>query len=137
MNWFCKMIKRDKLYNFQDFVVFDRWNAHVCTTSLIYWLMCIHSWGNRVCLLSFDSIATMVLELWNDRRTLLKMVFKAEYLTNLLWIVWYDSMKMCEWLIGVEHFVYHSMMYFLLYLDCEKLYEVFDLWWWCCWYWCE
>ena len=34
---------------------------------------------------------------------------------------------MYEWLIGVEYDVYHSVMYFLLYLDCEKLYEVVEL----------
>ena len=54
------------------------------------------------------------------------MVFKGEYFVNLLWIVWYDFMNMCEWLIGVEHDVYHSMVDFLLYLDCKKLYGVVD-----------
>jgi len=34
---------------------------------------------------------------------------------------------MYELLIGVEYDVYHSVMYFLLYLDCEKLYEVVEL----------
>lgn len=33
-------------------------------------------------------------------------------------------MKMCEWLLGVEYDVYHNVFYFLLYLNCEKLYEV-------------
>jgi len=28
--------------------------------------------------------------------------------------------------MGVEYDVYHSMVYFLLYLDCEKLYELFN-----------
>jgi len=31
-------------------------------------------------------------------------------------------MKICEWLLGVEYDVYHKVMYFLLYLDYEKLY---------------
>jgi len=56
-----------------------------------------------------------------------KMIFKVEYFANLLWITLYDCMKMYEWLIGVEYDVYHSVMYFLLYLDCEKLYEVVEL----------
>jgi len=49
-------------------------------------------------------------------------------------------------LIGVEYDIYHSMMYFLLYLDCEKWYEMLKLygdivgecmyvnWWWYCWW---
>jgi len=97
------------------------------------WLTCIHSWGIRVCLLSFDWIASIILKLWNNRRTLSKMVFKTEYLANLLWLVWYDYMRMWEWLIGVEHDVYHRVIYFFLYLNYDKLYEVVDLWW-CCWF---
>jgi len=38
--------------------------------------------------------------------------------------------------MGVEYDVYHSMVYFLIYLNCENLYEVVDLWW-CCWSWCD
>jgi len=56
------------------------------------WLIYIHSWGNWVCFLSFDSIAIIVLKLWYDRRTLSKIIFKTEHLANLLWIVWYDYM---------------------------------------------
>jgi len=89
------------------------------------WLMCIHSWGNWVCFLSFDSIAIVVLKLWNDRRTLSKMVFKTECLENLLWIVWYDYVVICEWLIGIEYDAYHNVLYFLLYLNDEII--------WCCW----
>ena len=37
-------------------------------------------------------------------------------MANLLWIVWYDYMNICEWLIGVEYDVYHSVVYFLLTL---------------------
>ena len=33
-------------------------------------------------------------------------------------------MKICEWFLGVEYDVYHNVLYFLLYLNCEKLYEV-------------
>ena len=36
-------------------------------------------------------------------------------------------MKMYGCLICVEYEVYHSVMYFLLYLDCEKLCEIIDL----------
>jgi len=54
---------------------------------------------------------------------LLKILFKIKYLANLLWIVWYDYMRICEWLLGVEYDVYHNVLYFLLYLNCEKLYE--------------
>jgi len=64
------------------------------------------------------------------------MIFKTECFANILWIVWYDYMRMWESLLGVEHDVYHRVIYFSLYLDYEKLYEVVDLWW-CCWYWCE
>ena len=60
------------------------------------WLMCIHSWGNWVCLLSFSAISIIAFKLWNDRRTLSKMIFKIEYLANILWIVWYNYMKVCE-----------------------------------------
>jgi len=58
----------------------------------------------------------------NERRTLSKMVVKANYFANLSWIALYDWMKICEWLLGGEYDVYHKVMYFLLYLDCEKLY---------------
>ena len=108
-----------------------------CILNCTYiWSKSIHSWDIRVVFLVFDSIATIMLKLWNGRRSLSKMVFNTEYLANLLRIVWYDYMKMWEWLIGVEHDVYHRVIYFLLYLNYEKLYEVVDLWW-CCWYWCE
>ena len=50
------------------------------------------------------------------------MVFKADYFANLLWITLYDWMNICEWLLGGEYDVYHKVMNFLLYLDCEKLY---------------
>ena len=49
------------------------------------------------------------------------MIFKAEYFANILWITLYDYMKTYEWLIGVEYDIYHSVMYFLLYLDCEPI----------------
>ena len=55
------------------------------------------------------------------------MIFKAKYFANLLWITLHDYRKMYEWLIGVEYDVYHSMMYFLLYLDCDELYGVVEL----------
>jgi len=40
------------------------------------------------------------------------MIFKTECFANPLWLVWYDYMNMCEWLIDVEYDVYHSMMIF-------------------------
>ena len=49
------------------------------------------------------------------------MVFKVDYFANLSWIALYDWIKIYEWLLGVEYDVYHKVMYFLLYLDCEKL----------------
>jgi hypothetical protein len=55
------------------------------------------------------------------------MIFKAKYYASILWIALYDYMRMYEWLIGVEYDVYHSVMHFLLYLDCEKLNEVVEL----------
>jgi len=55
------------------------------------------------------------------------MIFKAEYFANLLWIALYDYMRMYEWLIGVEYDFYHDVMYFLLYLNCEKSYDVVEL----------
>jgi len=78
------------------------------------WSKCIHSWGTRTCLLSFDSIVSIVLMLQNERWTLSKIIFKTKYLANLLWIVWYDYMKICEWFLGVGYDVYHSVVYFLL-----------------------
>jgi len=36
-------------------------------------------------------------------------------------------MEMYEWLLSVEYDVYHNVLYFLLYLDCEKLYEIVEL----------
>ena len=36
-------------------------------------------------------------------------------------------MRVCEWLLGVEDDVYHKVLYFLLYLDSEKMYEVVEL----------
>jgi len=42
------------------------------------------------------------------------MIFKTKYLANLLWIVWYDYMKICEWFLGVEYDAYLSVVYFLL-----------------------
>ena len=38
------------------------------------------------------------------------MIFKTKYLANLLWIVWYDYMKICELLLEVEYDVYHSVV---------------------------
>jgi len=88
------------------------------------WLMCIPSWGNWVCFHSVDSIAIVVLKLWNDRRTLSKMVFKTGYLENLLWIVWYDYQKMYEWLIGVEYdvvIVWYTFLFTWIMRNCMKL----------------
>ena len=128
MKWdyFEKVIKRDELCDFHVFVVFSRWNVHVYSTALMR-SKCIHSWGIRICLLSFDSISTIDFKLKNGRRTLSKMTFKAEYPVNLLWLIWYDYMKICEWLIDVEYDVYHSMVDFNLYMNCKKLYKVVDL----------
>jgi hypothetical protein len=36
-------------------------------------------------------------------------------------------MKICEYFQSVEHDVYHSVLYFLLYLNREKVYEVVEL----------
>jgi len=55
------------------------------------------------------------------------MVFKSDYFANILWIALYDYIKMYEWLLGVENDIYVNMMYFLLYLDCEKLYVSVEL----------
>jgi len=63
----------------------------------------------------------------NERRTLSKMVFKADYLANPLWIALYYYIKMYEWLLGVEIDIYLNMIYFLLYLDHEKLYVSVEL----------
>jgi len=49
-----------------------------------------------------------------------KWFIKVDYLINLSWIALYDYMKICEWLLDVEYDVYHKVLYFLLYLDCEK-----------------
>jgi len=35
-------------------------------------------------------------------------------------------MKICEWFLGVDYDVYHKVLYFLLYLDCEKVYGVVE-----------
>jgi len=88
------------------------------------WSKCIHSWGIGPCLLGFNSFVPLILKLWIERRTLSKVIFKTQYLANLLCIVWYDYTKMYEWLLSVEYDVYHNVLYFLLYLNCEKLYEV-------------
>jgi len=84
------------------------------------WSRCIHSWGIESCLFGLDLFVSIIFEVVNERRTLSKIVFKTKYLENLLWIVWYDYMKISEWLICVENDIYLSMKYFLLYLDCEK-----------------
>jgi len=49
------------------------------------------------------------------------MVFKADYLANLSLIALCDLIKIYEWFLGIERDVYHEVMYFLLYLYCEKL----------------
>jgi hypothetical protein len=36
-------------------------------------------------------------------------------------------MRICEWLLDVECDVYHNVLYFLLSLNCEKLYGVVEL----------
>jgi len=36
-------------------------------------------------------------------------------------------MKICEWFLGVEYDVYHSVVYFLPYWECEKSYVVIEL----------
>ena len=126
MNWFCKMIKRDEHCDFYDFVVIDRWNTHVHSTSLICNLrVYIVEALEFICL--FLTQFHNCFKLWNDIRTLSKIIFKTKYLANLLWIVWCYYMKICEWLLGVEYDVYHNLLYFLLYLECEKSYVVIEL----------
>jgi len=100
------------------------------------WLMCIHSWDNWVVCLVFGSNVLVVLKLWNMRRTWLNLIFKSDYLGKSFWnsLIWlYEDVWM---IIMCWIWCCHSVIYFSLYLNCEKLYEVVDLWW-CCWYWCE
>jgi len=110
--WFCRSrpVKRTCIFNY----------THM-------WSKCIHSRGPRVYLLGFGSFVSIIFKVVNERRTLSKIVFKTKYLANLLWIVWYDCMKIYEWLLVVEYDVYHNVLYFLLYLNCEKLYGVVEL----------
>ena len=56
-----------------------------------------------------------------------KIIFKTKYFANLLWIVCYDYIRMYGWLLSVEIDIYLNMMYFLLYLDREKLYVSVEL----------
>ena len=101
-----------------------------CTCIFNYtyiWSKRIHSWGPRVYWLGLGSIVSIIFKVVNERQTLSKIVFKTKYLENLLWIVWYYCMKICEWFLGVEYDVYHNVLYFLLYLNCEKLYGVVEL----------
>jgi hypothetical protein len=81
-----------------------------CILNCTYmWSKCIHSWGTRVCLLGFGSIVSIVLSC----KMIDKLCQKWSLGPNTLQIFCYD--------------VYCSVMYFLLYLDCEKLYEVLKL----------
>ena len=56
-----------------------------------------------------------------------KIIFKIKYLANPLWLSLYDYIKIYEWFLGVEIDIYLNMMYFLLYLDREKLYVSVEL----------
>jgi len=100
------MIPWDELGEFYNSIVFSRWNAHVYSTSLIC--------GLGVYIVEALDLVYLVLQY--ERRTLSRMIFKAEYFANPLWIDLYDYMKMYEWFIGVEYDVYHSVVYFLPYL---------------------
>ena len=55
------------------------------------------------------------------------MILKTECRVNLLRIAWYDYMRMCEWFFRCLMWWYHGMMYFLLYLECEKSHVVIKL----------
>ena len=100
------MIPWDELGEFYDSIVFSRWNAHVYSTALIC--------GLSVYIVEALDLVYLVLQY--ERQTLSKIIFKIKYLKNLLWIVWYDYMKIGEWLLGVEYDVYHNVLYFLLTL---------------------
>jgi len=101
---------------------------HTCILYCTHmWSKCIHSWGIGPCLVGFDLFVSIILKLQNERRTLSKMVFKDDYFANLLWIALYDYIKMYEWFLGIEDDIYLNMMYFLLYLDREKLYVSVEL----------
>ena len=68
----------------------------------------------------------------NGRRTLSKMVVKADYFANLSWIALYDWMKICEWLLSSEYDVYHKGDVFSSLLG---LWEVVCWTMWRSWYW--
>jgi hypothetical protein len=72
------------------------------------WPRGILGWGIGSCLLGLGSITSIILKLWNDRQTWLKMVLKADCLMNPLWIVWYDYMKLIDvymWQLYVDWIV--------------------------------
>ena len=79
---------------------------HICTHM---WLMCIHSWGIRVGFLSFHSSIAIVLKLWNDRRTLSKILFSWKYYFDGYWL-WlchrlHNSFSLLERLYRGRNFV--------------------------------
>jgi len=86
------------------------------------WFVCFQTW------ISYFVLKNVNVGCFCDLiRTLSKMVFKVDYFANLLWIALYDYIKMYEWLLGVENDIYLNIMYFLLYLDREKLYVSVEL----------
>ena len=113
VNWFCKMIPWDELGEFYDSIVFSRWNTHVYSTALIC--------GLGVYIVEALDLVYLVLQY--ERRTLSKIIFKIKYLANLLWIVWYDYMKICEWLLGVEYDVYLLLVNAYMLIDGDNVGE--------------
>jgi len=101
---------------------------HTCILYCTHmWSKCIHSWDIGHCLVGFDLFCFNYFKVVKRETNFSKMIFKTKYLANLLGIVWYDYMKICEWFLGVEYDVYHSVVYFLPYLECEKSYVVIEL----------
>ena len=121
MAFLWKMLKRDELCDFRDFVVFSWWNVHVYSTALI----CDLSVYIVEALKFFCLVLIQLPQLILSGKTIGELCWR--WPLRLLWLVWYDYMKMYERLIDFGYDVYLSMMNFLLYLNCEKMYRVVDL----------
>jgi hypothetical protein len=83
--------KSDKEWRTLWFLWFLRiWSVkRTCILNCTYmWSKCIHSWGTRVFLLSFDSIVSIVLKLYNDRweNDLEDRIPCKSFVNSLIWL---------------------------------------------------
>jgi hypothetical protein len=124
-----KMIKRDELRDFHDFVVFSRWNVTVCSTALICDLEVYLVEALDLVYLILVQSFQLFWMLWFERRTLLKMVLLnrlpyKSFMNGFIWLI--DDMWMIVddwiWCLSWNDVLIHFTWFM------KSIWNCYDIW---------